>query len=338
MKKSIFFISKPLELLGAIEAREQFKLSDCILVIKSDKYDDTTINFLIEKSGGWNSIIRTKKKSSYGVSWLKLVRKLKKEDYQYLFVRAFPIASYFVNNLNYEKCFLLDDGTATIEIAMNCKTEEYFTKRFSLFKGKNKKGVKYTLVEKIYKTYDISIEKEVNDIIFFTYFNLENLGLQNVVKNEFKWLKILKKGSKEQDENSIYLLGSNVVNAHLLSFEDYFVTLRKISDFYEGKEIIYIPHPRENEEHLKKMTNELSFLLRKKKLNVELDFIISDEVPNHIVGTMTSALITLKMIFNEAKVNFFNLYDEKVDSSRKDVVKEIYKYQEQYIDYNRLDY
>ncbi|RKF03949.1 hypothetical protein C8N26_1581 [Tenacibaculum lutimaris] len=338
MKKSIFFISKPLELLGAIEAREQFKLSDCILVIKSDKYDDATINFLIEKSGGWNSIIRTKKKSSYGFSWLKLVKELKKEDYQYLFVRAFPIASYFVNNLNYEKCYLLDDGAATIEIARNSKFDGYLTKRFSLFKGKNKKGGKYTLVEKIYKAYGISIENEVNNINFFSYYNLEDLEPDNVVKNEFKWLKIIKKDSKEQEEDSVYLLGTNVVNANLLSFKDYFMTLNKICDFYKGKKIIYIPHPREKEGDLKKIELELSFVIKKNKLNVELDFILNNEVPKHIAGTITSALITLKMIFNQATVDFFNLDDEKVDKERQKVIKEIYKYQDKYIDYHKLNY
>ena len=74
------------------------------MVLKVEKNDQKTVDFLIEKSGDWNTIIRANSKSSYGLSWIKLTKKLQKENYQHLFTRAFPIASYFVNNLNYKKC------------------------------------------------------------------------------------------------------------------------------------------------------------------------------------------------------------------------------------------
>ncbi|XKW97237.1 hypothetical protein R8G64_01765 [Tenacibaculum maritimum] len=70
---------------------------------------------------------------------VKINPKAQKENYEYLFTRAFPIASYFVNNLNYNKLYLLDDGNATINIAKEFRDKKSLTKRFSLFKGKNKR-------------------------------------------------------------------------------------------------------------------------------------------------------------------------------------------------------
>jgi len=336
--KSIFFIRTSLEMLGAIEARKQFGIVDTLLIIKSDRRQDRTINFLIEKSGGWNNIIRTKKKTSYGVSWLKLVKKLKKEKYKYLFTRAFPIASYFVNNLNYEKLYILDDGAATIAIAKEYKNTGNLTKRFSLFKGKNKVGFKYDLIQKIYASNKIKIDENVTDVNFFTFYNLLNYENHEYVQNNFTWLHSLKKDSKKEENNKVYLIGTAVVNSKILLFEDYFTTLKRISEFYRDKEVVYIPHTREASKDLKLFEKELSFKIRKNKFNIELDFLLNNEYPTHIIGTISTALITLKGIYKESVIDFFNFDDTKIFKNKKKDVIDVYKYQEKYINYIRLDY
>lgn len=336
--KSIFFIRTSLEMLGAIEARKQFGVTNTLLIIKSDKRQDSTINFLIEKSGDWNNIIRTKKKTSYGISWLKLVKKLKREKYKYLFTRAFPIASYFVNNLTYEKLYILDDGAATIAIAKDYKNTGNLTKRFSLFKGKNKVGFKYDLVQKIYASNKIKIEENVTDVNFFTFYDLPNYEKDEYVQNNFTWLHSLKNDSKKESNNKIYLIGTAVVDSKILLFEDYFTTLKRISEFYKGKEIVYVPHKREVSKELKILEKELSFKIRRNKFNIELDFLLNNEYPAHITGTISTALITLKGIYKESVIDFFNFDDTKITEDKKKVIIDVYKYQEKYINYNRLDY
>ena len=336
--KSIFFIRTSLEMLGAIEARKQFSITDALLIIKSNKREDSTINFLIEKSGNWNNILRTKKKTSYGISWLKLVRKLKKEKYEYLFTRAFPIASYFVNNLNYEKLYILDDGAATIAIAKEYKTTGNLTKRFSLFKGKNKVGFKYDLVQKIYASNKIKIDEDVTDVNFFTFYNLPNYENHEFVQNNFTWLHSLKKESKKEENNKVCLIGTAVVDSKILLFEDYFTTLKRISEFYKDKEILYVPHKREDSKELKILEKELSFKIRRNKFNIELDFLLNNEYPTHITGTISTALITLKGIYKDSVIDFFNFDDNKIIENKKKVIIDVYKYQEKYINYNKLDY
>ena len=336
--KSIFFIRTSLEMLGAIEARKQFGITNTLLIIKSDKRQDSTINFLIEKSGDWNNIIRTKKKTSYGVSWLKLIKKLKKEKYKYLFTRAFPIASYFVNNLTYEKLYILDDGAATIAIAKDYKNTGNLTKRFSLFKGKNKVGFKYDLVQKIYASNKIKIDENVTDVNFFTFYDLPNYEKDEYVQNNFTWLHSLKNDSKKKGNNKVYLIGTAVVDSKILLFEDYFTTLKRISEFYKDKEIVYVPHKREDNKELKILEKELSFKIRRNKFNIELDFLLNNEYPTHITGTISTALITLKDIYKESVIDFFNFDDTKIIEDKKKVIIDVYKYQEKYINYNRLDY
>ena len=304
--KSLFFICKPLEMLGAIEAREQLKLSETILIIKSDKKDDNTINFLIERSGNWDRIIRTKRKSSYGLSWLLLIKKLKKENYKYLFTRAFPVASYFVNNLRYEKLYLLDDGNATINIAKEFRDNKNLTKRFSLFKGKNKKGIKYDFLEKIHGLSNVVIEEKVDKVGFYTYYNLPDFPNQTILKNEFKWLETLKISATPQSLNEVYIIGTDITEANVLPQNDYLITLKKIADIYKGKKLIYIPHGRELNYRIEEIKKHINCEIRNNKFNVELDFMLRNEYPTHVVGTITTALITLKLIYKEnIQIDFF---------------------------------
>ncbi|WP_237275478.1 hypothetical protein [Tenacibaculum ovolyticum] len=336
---SIFFISKPLELLGAIEARNQFKIKDSVLVIKVSKSDEPTINYLIEKSGNWNTIIRTKRKSSYGLSWLKLILKLKKKEYDYLFTRAFPIASYFVNNLNYNHLYLLDDGNATINIAKEFRDCNNLTKRFSLFKGKNKKGIKYDFVKYIYGFYGIKTEKPVNEIGFYTFYDLPNYPSQIIIENELNWFKSLKVNAIPQSSNEVYIIGTDIVGAGIVNLKDYLITLKKIAGLYKEKKLIYIPHGRESNAEIEEIKQYVNCKIRRNEFNIELDFILRNEYPVHVVGTITTALITLKLIYKkDIRVEYFNFDESKVIKDKRKDIHEIYEYQKKYIDFIQLNY
>lgn len=336
---SIFFISKPLELLGAIEARNQFKIKDSVLVIKVSKSDEPTINYLIEKSGNWNTIIRTKRKSSYGLSWLKLILRLQKEEYEYLFTRAFPIASYFVNNLKYNKLYLLDDGNATINIAKEFRDCNNLTKRFSLFKGKNKKGIKYDFVKYIYGFYGIKTEKLVKKIGFYTFYDLPNYPNQIIIENELNWFKSLKVNAIPQSSNKVYIIGTDIVGAGIVNLKGYLITLKKIAELYKEKELIYIPHGRELNAEIEEIKQHINCEIRRNEFNIELDFILRNEYPVHVVGTITTALITLKLIYKkDIRVEFFNFDESKVVKDKRNDIHEIYEYQKKYIDFVELNY
>lgn len=138
MSNALFFISKPLELLGAIEAKTQFDIKNAVLVYSCKKNKDrATIEFLLKKEKIWNTVIFVKPKPYYGLFWVRLIKKLQKEKYTYLFTRAFSTSAYFIHNLEFEKHMLLDDGTATIKIHKEFLKNKNLNKRFSLFGGLN---------------------------------------------------------------------------------------------------------------------------------------------------------------------------------------------------------
>ena len=339
-KKSLFFVVKTLEMLGAIEARQQFQLTNTVLVLRPDKADVMPIKMLIEKSGNWDTIINVSGKSSYGLSWVKLIKKFQKEEYEYVFTRAFSISSYFIHNLAYEKHFFLDDGHETLLISSEFKKNKNLTKRFSLFGFKDRTGFPYNLVSYMYKKNKIFIEKEISKVAFFSYYDLEQIAHQIYVKNEMLWLQnLLKSEETVIVDDRVFLVGTNVVNCNFLELEDYYTTLLKISRDQLGKKIIYIPHPRESENHLKMYADKLGFEIRKNKFNLEIDFLLNKQIPVHLIGTTSTALITMKLIYKEnIQASFYNFEEEKLEKFRKPSILELYEYQKKYINYKELKY
>lgn len=340
MRNALFFVSKPLELLGAIEAKKQFELDRCILVYScKEGIDKKTIEYLIEKSPIWDEVTFIRKKPYYGYFWIKLLKHLQKEKFRYLFTRAFAESSYFIHNLNYEELVLLDDGSATINISNDFKRDTNLTTRFSLFKGINKKGVKYDFISWLYSLNGISVEKEVSKVSFFTFYNLPPVNNQTIYKNKMEWLNSLKSGKNVNTiDHQVFIVGTNVLDEHILMEPDYIETLLKMKAYYPDKEMVYIPHYNETESVLNTLAKE-GFIIKHNTFNIELDFLISNQIPTYVAGSISTALMTLKLIYGESSnVDFFTFNREKILPNQRDVIELIYSYQDQYINKIELKY
>ena len=340
MLKSLFFVSKPLELLGAIEAKKQFNLTDSILVYScKDNSDKKTIEFLIKNHSNWTEVIFVKHKPYYGLFWVRLIHKLRKENYQYLFTRAFSAAAYFIHNLSYQKHFLLDDGAATIEISREFVENGNLTKRFSLFRGLNKTGKKYALISFIYNVFNIYVEKEVNFVNFFTFYNIGASDKLTVVTNKMQWLKELSKTTSPTIHKEIvYVIGTDVIQCKILSENDYLNTIILIKEYYPTKKICYIPHLNEEDSFIDSI-KEHGISVQKNKFTIELDFILNNITPLHIAGTISTALISLKLIYgSQLKVDYFNFDSTKISAKNNENLNGVYDYQNKFINSIKIEY
>ena len=339
--KALFFVSKPLELLGAIEAKKQFNITEATLIYSCRPgLDRDAIEFLIKKSPDWVETTFIKHKPYYGKFWVALIKRLQQTKYDYLFTRAFAESAYFVHNLKYSEHILLDDGMATINISEEFKNEKNLTKRFSLFRGIDKKGFKYNLISKLYSLSGIITEKPVDKIGFFSFYDLPEIINQKVYKNKKEWLNNLKtEGNITPIDDTIYIVGTNVVGASILRSEDYFSTIKKIkTNLNTDKQLVYIPHPNESDSFLAKL-EDVGISIQIKKYNIELDFLLNNLQPTHIVGTISTALITLKLIYSDAlKVDYFTFESEALSEENKNTLQHIYKYQDKYLNKIELNY
>ena len=333
MNNAVFFVSKPLELLGSIEAKKQFGLSRAILVYScKEGIDKRTIEYLIEKAPIWDEVIFIRKKPYYGYFWVKLIKRLQKEKFQYLFSRAFAESSYFIHNLNYNEHILLDDGSATINISENFKKDFNLTKRFSLFKGINKKGFKYDFITWLYSLYGIHVEKEVSKVSFFTFYDIHPTKNHMVYKNNMQWLNSMKSSKDvETIEDKVFIVGTNVLDEGILSESDYLETMFKIKAHYIDKDIFYIPHNNETDSVLKTLSDN-GITIKHNTFNIELDFLIANQIPCYIAGSISTALMTLKLIYgNSINVDFFTFNRNKIFPDQLEAIDVIYEYQDKYI-------
>ena len=340
MNKSLFFVSKPLELLGAIEAKKQLHISNAILVYScKEGGDKKTLEFLIKKDNTWDEVIFVKSKPYYGFFWVRLLRRLQKEKFQYLFTRAFAASAYFIHNLTYEKHFLLDDGMATITISKEFQKHGNLTKRFSLFRGLNKKGVKYDFISYLYKAFDILTEKSVSNVNFFTFYSLPEIPNQTVILNKMTWLNELKKNSPNPPlKDTVFIIGTNVVGAKILEASSYLETILKIKEYYTQKTIVYIPHIREADTFCDALAKQ-GIIIQKNTYTIELDFLLKNTIPYHIAGTISTALITLKMIYGSSvNIDYFNLNATDLSTKNNQVVAEVYNYQNKHLNSISLNY
>lgn len=320
-------------MLSAIEAREQFSITHSTLLIRAKGKDKATILYLIERSGNWDNVRFVSTRSSYGLSWIFLIRSLKKSFYDCLFLRAFPLASYFINNLNHNIFYLLDDGNATINIANEFREAMSLTSRLSLF-GLKKDKFKYRLIEQVYKLFGIGVVNNIKKVNFFTFYELDPIANQNVVPNNFLWLNTLKSINKTKVlEDTVFVVGTNVVNALIISEEAYFNYLKRSKNHHRKfQKCTYIPHLRESEKFLKRIQLELGYEIRKTKYNLELDFLLQNEIPVHLTGSISTALLTMKLMYtSEINVTYMKFNQSTIQQSFSEDIERMYAFQSRYI-------
>ena len=186
--KSLFFVSSPLELICAIEARRQFKTENSILVLYLFDKDKPIIEYIMSLSNGWQEIYRPYRDSiNYGKRWLIMLKKIKKQEYEYLFTTGMTFASHFLFNIKYKKYYFLDDGTLTLRNVSHFKKKGSLSNHISLFLGENKLGLKYKWKEFSYYFLGHKHRGILNKLNLFTFFDIPKSKNIDIVRNKLLW-------------------------------------------------------------------------------------------------------------------------------------------------------
>jgi len=307
IKKNLFIVASPLQLLNALESQETFKTTNNILLlIYNSNLNATDLSqkkslINIKK---WNEIIYydlgliAKKKRFF--EQVKLIKKLKFFHYNYLFSGDFgTIQQAIMANISVNEIYLLDDGTASIFTYEKLRNKNYF--QSIPFSGKLKL-FRYTLAGLKYK-----IHKDIN---FFTIYDIQALPHMKVVKHGFSYLKSTKLQECKND-NNIYLLGQNIAEVHWITKEKYLKYLEKIIAKFKGR-IIYKPH--RSEEITKEYDCLLcdNFIIDKEISQgpIETSLIDNGIYPKMIISFFSSALFSLDKIFSDSEI-----YAIKIDKN-----------------------
>ena len=154
-----------------------------------------------------------------------------------------------------------------------------------------------------------------------------------------KWLKELSKTTSPiQHKEIVYIIGTDIIQCKILNEEDYLNTILSIKAHYPTKKICYIPHLNEQESFINLLKQEGIFA-QKNKFTIELDFILNNIIPLHIAGTISTALISLKLIYgSQITVDYFKFDSSKISAKNKTVLDNIYNYQNKFINPIKIEY
>jgi len=314
-KKNLFILRSPLQIINAIELIGHFKLTNNIVILIFNSLDNNTqqIEELMAQAK-WEKVIRLEStKKSKLLQYVKLIRKLQKDEYKYLIIGNYgTIQKIMIPNLSKEKVFYIDDGTETIATYNN-------------YIKKNKLN-KYDFRELRFLAFGLKVRIK-DKINLFTYFDLESVNGIEVIKNNLLFLK-KNNLSKLERTNDIYFIGQPLDDVQVLEIEDYVNVLEAISRFY-NKKIIYTPHRSESKNLQKSIDSIDSNLLEviKPNIPIELYFLKQNIYPRMIVSYFSTALSTLKIIYDEIDIKVIKIPYEKIKNKKyyNDFLEDYYK-------------
>ncbi|ABB43883.1 hypothetical protein Suden_0604 [Sulfurimonas denitrificans DSM 1251] len=309
--KNLFVARSPLQVINAIEAVKHFKLTNNTLVLIYNRSTANTkqMRFLLSLLE-WEEVIHIE--DGYGSKILKyvnLIKKLRKERFNYIFVGELGVSyKMIIANIKKEKVFLMDDGTATIVYYNTFIKQDRYNKynfkelRFLLF------GLK------------IKIRDKIN---LFTYFDLAPVHGNEVIKNNLAYFKRKYLSNAIKENDIVYFIGQPAD-----IFMDIDVYKKDIEALIKkfNKKIVYIPHRLEVYKQQEAINSIESDLFEVKKLDVpiELYFLQSDVYPMHIVSYYSTALVTLKFLFDMCINEYIIVPKNSINEKRYEGIESCY--------------
>ncbi len=323
MKKSknLFIVETPFQLMSAIEAKNYFNatLNDLLIYYSLSVRNNAQIDNLLTLSN-WDRIIRVKSIKQPKLSLIRNLFVLKKmqvenDAYDKIFIGEFRngIFRLFLCTLAHNDQYLLDDGTATIEIQ-----NDYLTGKINYVN----ESFRYKLILSFfsYKSHCI------NKINLFTCFDLKPHDDQKIVKNKFSTLRKLASEDVKICSNDVYFLGGDYLEKNYVSENYYLETLKKIRQYYGDNKIIYIPHRGEDEKNILKIMQIDGFAIERFSNIAEVEFVLRNIYPRIIASFCSTALYTLQIIFQNSQIDSFLIPQVELNPIYQRRIEEFYDF------------
>lgn len=301
---SVFVISSPLQLLCAREAIYEFAIEDyeiLFLYYPSEIRNEQVVSMMNYLELNYTKYIAFGGADNY----LKIILGTDHRRYKRVFIGDyFNRCSHYIA-LEYLSrggaIVYLDDGVGNIPILKNIKLENLYNDNFS---------VKTKIVMKFLDVWSVFENLSVRKYFFTMYSDIESKKI--CYPNTFKLLKG-KLESSSNDNEDIYLIGTNPLrycSCYGLTYDEYLRIYKNIiqslKEKYPNSVFYYIPHGRDETTEMVDICEEYSVEYKRLEEAIELYLVKNNIVPKVVVGTVSSALLTIKEIM--PKVDVKNYY------------------------------
>jgi len=336
---NLFIIESPFQLFCAQEALRHFSCKENQLVILySPEYrNNAQIKATLEKDI-WKQVSEVYRHAMGSLSYMtvfpyiqvaKMIYQIRKNRYEKLFIGEYrtQLMHIFLNNLQFNEAYLLDDGTATIIIQ-----SEYFTL------SNNELAAHLNRSLGLWKKMLLGVcglrTNPYNQLInIFSIFDLSPINEeQKVIKNDFSFYASIL-NQKVIEDNYVYFLGGNWSEEGIISNEDYFSLLYEVRKYFncKRKKIYYLPHRREDENKLHNLEEKLGWQIIKPDVPIELFLLREKILPSEITGFMSTALFSLSILFIRSNIKLYSFYlSDKILMKRQKEIKTLYEFGNSY--------
>lgn len=300
--EGVFYTTSPLQLLCATEARERFRLKETLLIslheLNRPQRNARQIEGLIQQFH-WDKVIRInyEKKSKF-FDYLRLLHYLKHVDYQHLFVGELSsFARVLIANSRIQKAYLLDDGMAVLS-----QRREVANLDFAEWKSKLRKFFRDSRF--LLFGFRLGYKEKLG---YFSFILKTPLYNETLIRHSFEQLKkCLQHKSPNSSERlgGCYFVGTGLENPRdPRSLERGHEVYRTAEQFLGNDEFfVYLPHRTESIEFMKQYLQSYRFRLQQWDFPLEFEFLRRVGEPKLVVSTLSTCLISLKVLFPNAQV------------------------------------
>ena len=315
MKKNIFIVGTPLQVINAIEAIHHFKLKNIVFVIKFNFIQNNIIQIeeqiqAIDKKSEIITIYPSSKGSKFK-HYIQTLKYLQKYEYDKFFIGELcSFCRIIIASLKKEKVYFIDDGNATIvHFERDIKSNNI-----------NKFGMReFRFLLYGFKT---QIKDKLN---FFTYYDLEKLPDVEVIKNNLEYMRKDFVLNNIDYCDTIFFFGQpSEIFSDKKELELY---LYKIVNKFGDKKIFYIPHRSQTKDeinNIRLMNKNIKIL--EINMPVERYFLDNGIYPKHVISYISTALTTTKILFPECTTNYIRIQKPNFNISDMHYLDILYDY------------
>jgi hypothetical protein len=324
---NLFIVITPIQYVNALELKSYLNLKEerNILILISSFYKTRNEIYSMLDRNTWDDVLTISKNTASlaGLGYLKYLidfkKKLLKIIYQYHDIAKLIIGNYndllnhfLIQNVSYNKLYLLDDGLASLDISVN-RLNEIRNKKSILDLDRYKK-IRPKMARLILNLNNKIPEK----IYFYTAYDLIKNEKDCFIENKYM---ILKSGISQMTTNqTAFFIGQPLTELKIVSEQHYFRALEEIIRQLIKYKVFYIPHRTEKTEKLKK----ISKLVEVKNFNLPIEIAVLNErvLPSFFITFYSSAIVNLSIIYGKKfQYRMYKINPEHILKGKTNILK-----------------
>lgn len=318
--KNIYLVQTPFQLFNAIEAKNRFHANEkniLLIIHKGNQKNLDQINKILHYDKEWYEIIQidfgTKiQRFFYPIFVRSIIKQLNCLKINNIYVALYRnISAHIINSVKHENTVIYDDGNNILKtinfLDKNKKKSFHFYRKIISALFLRKADINFIYESTIFTLFDIS-----------SFTNIKN----KIIQNDFSYFKTkIRSLEKEKD---IFFIGSRMID-NGISREVFEASLEKVVEFYKkiNKNVKYVPHRYENIEYLDRLSHKLGFILTPFSSIIEFEFIMKGIDPTEVATFRSTAVDTLKLIYNP-KIRIFKIGLDKIEINKREEFTLVY--------------